>query len=140
MKDSCLYLLPTNGSAEVKLQLDGTEGASTDVLSSTRVLTLTSRQSESGRTTVPRLASLRGSGAAKSEAVRRRTGWPAPGRTPNCPRRHHPRELCKRLTRHCPNHHFPLSSGVRQVAANSSTLVARSTPSTGSRGRGSQVQ
>ncbi|MQM21775.1 hypothetical protein Taro_054820 [Colocasia esculenta] len=47
---------------------------------------------------VQRLASLSGSGDTKSEAVRKRTGWHAPGRTPaglGVPDQ--PRELCKRL-------------------------------------------
>ncbi|MQL71275.1 hypothetical protein Taro_003579 [Colocasia esculenta] len=44
-------------------------------------------RTQSGWTTVPRLTSPNGSGATRSEAVRRRTDWPAPGRTPNCPRR-----------------------------------------------------
>ncbi|MQL70330.1 hypothetical protein Taro_002644 [Colocasia esculenta] len=43
----------------------------------------------------PHVSSERGSRAAKSEAVRRRTGWPAPGRTPNCPR--HPRPPTRAL-------------------------------------------
>ncbi|MQM05900.1 hypothetical protein Taro_038717 [Colocasia esculenta] len=60
-------------------------GAPTDVLSLTQVQTYTSRQSEAGHKVHnsnrhslaglrSHMASLRGSGAAKSEVVRRRTG------------------------------------------------------------------
>ncbi|MQL99317.1 hypothetical protein Taro_032037, partial [Colocasia esculenta] len=83
-------------------------GASTDDLSSTQVLTLTSHQSKVELLTV--------------------LGVPD-----------QPRELCKRLNATVLTTIFPSPPESACWAANSSTLIARSTPLTGSRGRGSRT-
>ncbi|MQM19318.1 hypothetical protein Taro_052322, partial [Colocasia esculenta] len=99
-----------------------------------------------GRTTVPRLASLGGSGATKSEAVRKGLAGLCREEHPKRPRRPRPTTRALQMTqRRCPKHHFPLRSRVRdstmptaRICSSPRTLPLRRTR-TGVPGNGSNL-
>ncbi|MQM15274.1 hypothetical protein Taro_048217 [Colocasia esculenta] len=97
--------------------------------------------SQSGQATAPRLAPLCGSGAnAERGSEKKDCLSHARKKTPQRPRRPTLDKRALQMTRRCcPNLIFPSAPESANSAANSSTLVARSTPSTGFRGWGSQA-